>query len=218
MMAQAMPHLFELILPKLRNPDMKSFYWLLLLSVWTYSAGLPSAGLSQEGTTSDASAPLEPLSYNHPGLTVDLGVGLWAWPLPIDFDGAGDLDLVVNCPDKPSNGVYFFENTSGVTSPKKMPVFEAGRRISKGLQNVQVSYVDDQPRVTTPGKVYPDFLNSGLTTPQTLGLKPGFHKGKTRADMWRLVDYDGDGRTDIIAGIGYWGDYGWDNAYNADGE
>ena len=55
-------------------------------------------------------AELERLKYNHPGLIVDLGVGLWAWPLPMDFDGDGDLDLVVNCPDKPSNGVYFFEN------------------------------------------------------------------------------------------------------------
>jgi hypothetical protein len=52
---------------------------------------------------------LERLKYNHPGLVVDLGVGLWAWPLPIDFDGDGHLDLVVNCPDKPSNGVYVFE-------------------------------------------------------------------------------------------------------------
>ncbi|MEY3772410.1 MAG: hypothetical protein RL067_424, partial [Verrucomicrobiota bacterium] len=26
---------------------------------------------------------LERLKYNHPGLVVDLGVGLWAWPLPM---------------------------------------------------------------------------------------------------------------------------------------
>jgi hypothetical protein len=65
-----------------------------------------SAGVAQ-------SAKLERLKYNHPGLVVDLGVGLWAWPLPMDFDGDGDLDLVVNCPDKPYNGVYFFENVHG---------------------------------------------------------------------------------------------------------
>ena len=28
-------------------------------------------------------AELERLKYNHSGLIVDLGVGLWAWPLPI---------------------------------------------------------------------------------------------------------------------------------------
>src|SRR5690606_817018 len=62
-----------------------------------------------------ASDTLTPLKYNNPGLEVDLGVGLWAWPFPMDFDGDGDLDLVVNCPDKPYNGIYFFENASGDT-------------------------------------------------------------------------------------------------------
>ena len=32
-------------------------------------------------------SPLQRLQYNNPGLSVDLGVGLWAWPLPMDFDG-----------------------------------------------------------------------------------------------------------------------------------
>ena len=49
---------------------------------------------------------LERLKYNHPGLVVDLGVGLWAWPLPADVNGDGHIDMVVNCPDKPYNGVY----------------------------------------------------------------------------------------------------------------
>jgi hypothetical protein len=36
--------------------------------------------------------------------------------------------------------------------------------------------------------------------------------------MWRVVDFDGDGLQDIIVGVGDWTDYGWDNAYNAQGE
>jgi len=47
------------------------------------------------------------VSFNHPGLTTDLGVGLNAWPLPMDYDGDGDLDLIVSCPDVPYNGTYF---------------------------------------------------------------------------------------------------------------
>lgn len=161
---------------------------------------------------------LDPLAYNNPGLAVDLGVGLWAWPLPMDFDGDGDLDLVVNCPDKPSNGVYFFENATGDTAAQPLPVFKPGKRISRGLQNVQVSYTPQGPRVLTPGKWYPDFLKTGLEKPETLPLDPRIHAGKTRANMWRMVDYDGDGLSDLIAGVGYWGDYGWDNAYNKQGE
>ena len=138
------------------------------------------------------SASLERLKYNHPGLVVDLGVGLWAWPLPMDFDGDGDLDLVVNCPDRPYNGVYFFENTSGGTAKNKLPVFKPGWRISQGLQDVQVSYVDGKPRVLTPGNEYPDFLKSGLEFPKKLPLAANVHGNKIRANMWRYVDYDGD--------------------------
>jgi hypothetical protein len=161
---------------------------------------------------------LERLKYNNPGLVVDLGVGLWAWPLPMDFDGDGDLDLVVNCPDKPYNGTYFFENANGDTAKNKMPVFKPGRRISKGLQNVQVSYVDGKPRVLSPGTEYPDFLTSGLEKGKKLPLPANIHPNKVRANMWRTVDFDGDGRLDLIVGVGDWTDYGWDNAYDASGK
>ena len=62
-----------------------------------------------------AAEQLRPIQYNNPGLVVDLGVGLWAWPLPMDYDRDGDMDLVVSCPDKPYNGVYFFENPGAGT-------------------------------------------------------------------------------------------------------
>ncbi len=166
---------------------------------------------------SDA-ASLERLKYNNPGLVVDLGVGLWAWPLPMDFDGDGDLDLVVNCPDKPYNGVYLFENTNGDTAKNKMPVFKPARRISKGLQNVQVSFVDGQPRVLSPGNEYPDFLKTGLDQPKKLPLPANVHPNKVRANMWRYVDYDGDELLDIIIGVGDWTEYSWDNAYDATGK
>jgi len=161
---------------------------------------------------------LERLKYNHPGLVVDLGVGLWAWPLPMDFDGDGDLDLVVNCPDKPYNGVYFFENATGDTAKNAMPVFKPGVRISKGLQNVQVSYVDGKPRVLSPGNEHPDFLKTGLDKSAKLPLPANIHPNKVRANMWRYADYDGDQNLDLIVGVGDWTDYGWDNAYTPLGD
>ena len=166
---------------------------------------------------SSRAATLERIKYNHPGLVVDLGVGLWAWPLPMDFDGDGDLDLVVNCPDKPHNGVYFFENVSGDTAITKMPIFKPGRRISRGLQDVQVSQVAGQPRVLTPGNEYPDFRNTGLAQPRPLPIATKVHPNKTRGNMWRYADYDGDGAMDLIVGVGDGTDYGWDNAYDAAG-
>lgn len=160
---------------------------------------------------------LERLKYNNPGLVVDLGVGLWAWPMPMDFDGDGDLDLVVNCPDQPYNGVYFFENASGPTSQNKMPVFKPGRRISKGMHNVQVSFVDGRPRVLSPGMEYPEFLKTGLEHGKKLNLPANVHPNRVRGNFWRYVDYDGDGKIDVIVGAGDWTDYGWDNAYDAQG-
>lgn len=164
-----------------------------------------------------AEATLEPLKYNHPGLTVDLGVGLWAWPLPMDFDGDGDLDLVVNCPDKPYNGIYFFENAGGDTAKNPMPVFKPGVRISKGMHNVRVSYVDGKPVVLTPNASHPDFLKTGIDQEVKLGLKTNIHSNKVRANMWHQVDYDGDGVQDLVVGVGDWTEYGWDNAYDANG-
>jgi hypothetical protein len=165
-----------------------------------------------------AEPQLERLKYNHPGLVVDLGVGLWAWPLPMDLDGDGKYELVVNCPDKPSNGVYVFRADAD-TSKEPLPVFRPGVRISKGLQNVELSQgADGKPRVLSPGVEYPDFAKSGLESGKKLPLPVNVHPNKVRANMWKYLDYDGDGKTDVIVGVGDWTDYGWDNAYNAKGE
>jgi hypothetical protein len=51
-----------------------------------------------------------------------------------------------------------------------------------------------------------------------LPLPANIHPNKVRANMWKYADFDGDGRTDLIIGVGDWTDYGWDNAYNEKGE
>jgi hypothetical protein len=163
-----------------------------------------------------SAATLERLQYNHPGLTVDLGVGLWAWPLPMDFDGDGDLDLVVSCPDKPYNGTYFFENP-GTNGQGKMPVFKPGKRISKGMHNVRLSYVDGKPRVLTPGAEYPDFLNTGLEKPTKIFNQANVHPNGVRANEWHYADYDGDGIQDLLVAVEDWTHYVWDNAYDENG-
>ena len=156
----------------------------------------------------------ERISYNNSGLKVDLGVGLWAWPLPMDYDEDGDFDLVVTCPDKPYNGTYFFENAEGNV---KFPIFKPGRKIANGPKNVQISYIDGVPVITQPSRVHYQFREKQFTTSRTLPLNTKFHKGKTRADQWKIVDYNHDGLNDLIIGIGDWTEYGWDNAFDENG-
>ncbi len=161
---------------------------------------------------------LQPLRYNNPGLEVDLGVGLWAWPLPMDFDGDGDLDLVVSCPDKPSNGLWFFENPSQDPAVA-MPVFRPAVRVGPTGQNVQMSMVDGEPKVLRENVAYPNFRETGAAGDGGTEIYPNarFHPGNTRARMWRYVDWEGDGDQDLVVGVGDWSDYVWDQAYDGEG-
>ena len=195
----------------------------LLLAAALCAFSIAGIAAAQGSRPSAAAEGLKRIRYNNPGLEVDLGVGLWAWPLPMDFDQDGDLDLVVNCPDKPHNGVWFFENATGDTAKTPLPVFKPARKISQGLQYAQVSYLQGfgqgrSPIVLTPGVEYPDFLRTGLAAGRKLPVPPNVHPNKVRGNMWRVVDFDGDGRRDLIVGADDWTDYGWDNAYNARGE
>ncbi|MBX3449040.1 MAG: VCBS repeat-containing protein [Planctomycetaceae bacterium] len=182
---------------------MRSVATLLILSI-----------VAAPATGQDTTSRLSRVKYNNPGLVVDLGVGLWAWPMPMDFDGDGDMDLVVNCPDKPSNGVYVFENPTG----EAFPVFKAGRRISKGMQNVAVSYGDDGIDVLSPAMSYPQFLKTGLEQGEKIALPGNIHPNKVRQNVWKRLDYDGDGTRDLIVGVGDWTEYGWDDAFDSQGK
>jgi len=189
---------------------------------------------------------LEPLRYHHPGLTVRLGVGLWASPMPIDYDQDGDLDLLVACNDKPSGGIYYFENpgrpddhnaaggqrASG-SSPSsartgdgsagmpdaKMPIFRPGVRVGDARRYLRVSYVDRHPRILFPGHELVDFRANGFRRAKAIYRTAKVYQahGRVRANQWQYADYDGDGRVDLIVGVGDWSTYGWDNAYDARG-
>ncbi|MEN9403222.1 MAG: hypothetical protein RL091_1925 [Verrucomicrobiota bacterium] len=168
---------------------------------------------------SGASPAMTRVAYNHPGLVTDLGVGLWSWPLPMDFNRDGLMDLVVACTDRPSNGVYVFLNTGEFDPVTMLPLFAPATRLGAAGPSPQVSYVHGRPVVTTSGNVYPDFLQSGLDKPVALGDPTKIHiaEGRIRANQWKFVDFDGDGVQDLVVGIDYWGDYGWDDAWDEHG-
>ena len=149
------------------------------------------------------------LRYNHPGLLVDLGVGLWANPIPVDWDNDGDNDLLVTGRDKPSGGMYYFENPGDNT-------FGKGVKIAEGKRNLTVSWPGNKLTVCTPGIVYRNFRNDLFNKPEKINYKQEFYSGRT--SQWKFEDYDDDGLYDLIIGASDWRDYGWDNAYNEKGE
>ncbi len=153
------------------------------------------------------------MKYNNDRLVVDLGVGLWAWPIPTDYDGDGDYDLLVSCPDKPYNGIYFFENTEGNI---KMPVFKPGVKISRAYKNIQPSYINNQIRYLVPGKEI-----TNLQKMDFIEIYPDEEIDsdgkKIRTNQWKYYDYDGDDALDLIVSIGDWTEYGWDNAFDKKG-
>ncbi|SHF84316.1 Repeat domain-containing protein [Mariniphaga anaerophila] len=192
--------------------------FLYLIFFWFFF--LPFMSISQQ---------LERLSYNNPDLLVDLGVGLWAWPLPMDYNDDGLIDLVVVCTDTPYNGVYYFEN-SGDIDADRLPIFKSSKRIGDGVRNVRMSYHNGVPLVTTPGKLYKDFKVNCFNAPESIPADNMnniiAHLDRIRANQWQLVDFNGNGILDLLVGVGIWGPrdyrgskyYGWDNAYNKEGQ
>lgn len=170
---------------------------ILVLFISTFSCK------QNEGIGSDEknkSREFQRLKYNNPGQESYLGVGLWGKPLPLDYDNDGDYDLLVSCNDKPWNGTYFFENTSG----KAFPVFEPPVKVGKAVKHIQISYVEGKSRFLVPGKELLDFT-SLFSEKKAIGLYPedAFDKlhNKIRFNQWKYVDYENDGDLDIIVGI-----------------
>lgn len=164
---------------------------------------------------------LKPLRYNNPGLVVDLGVGLWADPLPVDYDQDGDWDLLVSCSDKPTSSVLYFENVGNDPS-EKMPVFAPGVRVARAYKYMTASQLGDATVLMRPGAIIRrqadgTFNFDSPTKVDTSIFPKGPNIARTRANMWRMVDYDGDGDQDLYQGLGDWTDYGWDHAYDGDG-
>jgi len=177
-----------------------------------YRRGVGGAGFGRGGARRGIRrGGLEPLRYNHPGLVVDLGVGLWAQPLPMDFDATAISTWRV-VRRRASNGTYFFENPGATRCRSSSGCADRPR-----MGNVQVSHVGGQIRVLT--RASSTRISRSGASPFATSCPWGRHPCKQGArEPLAHCRYDGDGRLDLIVGVEDWTEYGWDNAFDAEGD
>jgi len=62
-----------------------------------------------------------------------------------------------------------------------------------------------------------NFKATAFEKPTKIYPRTNIHANAVRANMWRYVDFDGDGDQDLTVGMDDWSDYGWDQAHDARG-
>jgi hypothetical protein len=154
------------------------------------------------------------ITYGRSGVRGKLAVGLWAHPAPLDINGDGRMDLIVGCPDRPSNGTYLFRNIG----TENEPLFDRAEWLGPGRKDLVAADFNGDGNVDLvySGGYFSDVRRNLLSKPVGVKLNRDYHIG--RDDLWYPVDWDRDGRIDVLAGVSDWRDYGWDDAFNEKGE
>ncbi len=137
------------------------------------------------------------IKYNNPDLIVDLGVGLWGTPLPVDYNKDGLMDIIMSCPDAPYKGIYFYKNIG----TKNQPLFDISVKLSdKAFQNTKASYINNELKVIRQGTEYTNFTKNLFEKQKKIKVDslPGVGFKKVRSNMWSYVDFDGDKNQDIL--------------------
>ena len=153
------------------------------------------------------------ITFGRAGVRGLLSVGLWAHPVAIDFDGDGNTDLIVGCPDHPYNGTYLFRNLG--TNEK--PLFDSAEWLGPGQKDLVAADFNGDGAIdlVVSGGYYSDVRKNRLSKFVKVNLPRKYWIG--RDDLWYPVDWDGDGKIDVLAGVSDWREYGWDDAFDSKG-
>ena len=159
-----------------------------------------------------------PLKYNTRG-TAYMKAGLCSSAVVGDFDGDGDDDVyLASGGNMPMGGTWYFENVSPKGAKGAPTAFKPRVRRGHCSGGIRCMLADGTSAVVARRKVNYRFeKDPSAFEPFGGNLPDNVHFGKVRANYWRLKDFDGDGRDDIVVGVGDWREYGWDNNYAMNG-
>src|SRR5690606_24308425 len=93
-------------------------------------------------------------------------------------------------------------------------------RIADRERNIEISYFEDKPHLLVPGQELSGLKEGNIDRQEIYPLEDilkDFPKKNPRFNQWKYVDWEGDGDKDLLIGVDDWGDYGWDNAYDEQG-
>jgi len=154
------------------------------------------------------------VTFGRVGVRGKLSVGLYSHAVALDWDNDGDMDLIVASPDRPYNGTYFFRNIG----TQAEPLFDRAVFLEPVLKDLALGDVDGDGRIDATaagGRWFADIRRNAFTQPRKFNLTREYHVG--RDDVWIPTDWDNDGRIDLLNGVSDWRDYGWDDAFDAQG-
>ena len=158
-----------------------------------------------------------PMPYNNPKARPFLKGGLCCWPMPIDMNGDGRLDIVLQswCAT-PFAGTFVAENASGNGGET---LFRPLRKIAQyGYGGLSCARVGGQPLVTSADGFSRDFAQTAFKGLRHWKDLPwNVHWDNIGRNVWRLADLDCDGRLDLIVGVSDTREYGWGNFYEPRG-
>ena len=152
------------------------------------------------------------LPFNTSG-TVEMGCGFVGRATPIDADGDGDWDIMFRG-NGPGGGDMLYVNPG---KPGVKPgVFEKGVRGAGRFAGWRFTALDGgRYALTAQDRVLVSRLGEKPSVSAALGVGTNnVHWGKARCNSWILRDFDGDGRDDILVGVGDWREYGWHRCYD----
>ena len=154
------------------------------------------------------------VSYGWTGVRGKLSVGLWAHAVALDFDGDGATDVIVSCLDVGYSGTYLFRNIG--TNAK--PLFDRPLWIGPPARDLVAADFNGDGAVdfVTRDGNYSDVRKNGFSHFVPVKLPRDYWVGSD--DLHYPVDWDGDGKIDVLVGTSDWREYGWADSYNSKGK